>query len=113
MSRHAIPAINPKYSIVVGYDNPMRTLFANVRDEEIEALIDNDPEAVDDPIIFSLGQRYDEIKTVEELKGLIASYAVIQPEILDQLQSDLEAGASHIQSPLQRWGEQISRQLDT
>ncbi|WP_234729388.1 hypothetical protein [Acidocella facilis] len=34
MSRYTIPSFNPRFEIVVGWDWPMRTYFAQVLDNE-------------------------------------------------------------------------------
>lgn|GEM_PF-1061227 len=111
MSRHTIDPINLNYSVVVGYDNPYRSFFANVHDKGIEAQLDNDPELDADPIIIRLGDRYDAIKTVAELKEKLADYAIISPETQQLLQADLEASAYYSATPLQKSMELLSKKV--
>ncbi len=85
MSRHRItqlPEHQTKLHIVVGWDPPLRTFFANVIDVEKD-------EADDDAAtLLMVGCRYDEIPTVTKLQERIAEYAVIPSDLLPVLEQE-------------------------
>ena len=78
MSRYAINS--DKYSIHVGYDQPMRTFFATVEDPNL-------PED-EDSLLLWIGTKYDEIKLVDELQLSIADYTRLNDEIIQNLEAD-------------------------
>ena len=81
MSRYAIPALQSTHAVIVGYDQPLRTFFANVEDLIL------DPE-YHDPYIFQVGQRLRDVPTVEALATALAPYAVLPLDVLRQLRAD-------------------------
>jgi hypothetical protein len=66
MSRHDIPARDSKYTVVVGWDRPMRTYFAHVKDTTLDE---------DEEMVLWVGGLFDEVKTVEALAEAIEGYA--------------------------------------
>jgi hypothetical protein len=61
MSRYSIPAQNPALTVVVGWANPLQTLFAQVFDPSIE-----DEEEAD---LLWIGTALQEITTVAALQA--------------------------------------------
>ncbi len=80
MSRHTIPSFNQRYEIVVGWDWPLRTYFAQVRDNE----------AIDDehPIRVWVGGSFDEVQAPEELREPIAAYGALTDNVFAILRAD-------------------------
>lgn len=80
MSRHEIPAKQPGLTVVVGWDNPMTTFFAQVEDES----------AGDDadPIVLWLGGSRREVLRPEDLVLPLAPFADLTGAHLDQLRAD-------------------------
>ena len=99
MSRYPIAAYDPKYIVVVGWDAPMTTFFAQVEDLTI-----NDEE--NDPIVFWIGDKDMAIPTISQLESEIAPYATISTEIIEQLQADYEQAWAP--SPTQQFARQIA-----
>lgn len=85
MSRHVIPARDPNLIIVVGWDNPLQSFFAQVERPE-------DPEEDDDdPILLWVGATPREVITVEDLTRHLAPYAALPPEVAAQLRQERAA----------------------
>ena len=84
MSRHEIPARDPSLSVVVGWDNPLQTFFAQVARL---AVADDD----DDDMLLWVGAEPREVITVEELARHLAPFADLAPEIAEQLRADRTA----------------------
>jgi hypothetical protein len=97
MSRYRIPAQNPALTVVVGWDNPLQTLFAQVFDPSIE-----DEEEAD---LLWIGTALQEITTVAALQAQLAGWATIPPTIVDRLLRDQQAATPP--TPLQRWAHQL------
>jgi hypothetical protein len=93
MSRYRIPAQNPALTVVVGWDNPLQTLFAQVFDPSIE-----DEEEAD---LLWIGTALQEITTVAALQAQLAGWATIPADIVDRLTRDQHAATPP--TPLQRW----------
>lgn len=68
-----------KHDIVVGWDNPMQTLFGQVFDREDD----------DDPAEW-IGINHDEIKYVDDLQKRLQPYAVLPALVVASLQKDLD-----------------------
>lgn len=82
MSRYSIPVHDPAtYVGFAGYDPPLQTFFATI------ALHDSLVKDDTDSIILWVGAGY-RIHTVEELADAIKEYAVIHPDLQDQLRAD-------------------------
>lgn len=81
MSRHDVPSLRAGYCIVVGWDRPMRTYFAQVRRDDAED--DSEPNTV------WLGGEFDEYPDEPAaMAGPLAGWAVLTPELLAQLRRD-------------------------
>ena len=84
MSRYQIPGKNPKHNVVLGWDNPLQTFFADV--------FDNDE---DNDCIFTVGcapswMDNHEVKDLVTLQKLLAPYANIPQTIRLSLQQDYD-----------------------
>jgi hypothetical protein len=97
MSRYSIPAQNPALTVVVGWDNPLQTLFAQVFDPSIE-----DEEEAD---LLWIGTALQEITTVAALQAQLVGWATIPADIVDRLLHDQHAATPP--TPLQRWAHQL------
>ena len=83
MSRHSIPSKDPNHTVVIGWDAPLQTFFAQV-DREVETDDDDtDPESIVDE-----GNRYRQHPTLDKLLTLVAPYAVVPEATKLQLAND-------------------------
>jgi hypothetical protein len=81
MSRYKFEGNRPEFSIVVGWDNPLGSYFAQVWDGgELE----------EGNLRLWVGAGADKVPTVEALAGLVASYGIIPAEVLARLEADYE-----------------------
>ena len=94
-SRHEIPARQPGWCVVVGWDNPMMTFFAEV--ERIQAADD-----ARDPTLLWLGSSPGEVARPEDLAGPLAPYAELTAEHIAELRADRAADADRGPTALQR-----------
>jgi hypothetical protein len=99
-SRRSIPARAPDLTVVVGWDNPLSTFFAQV--ERVQD--DNDPR---DPILLWIGRGLGEVTQAEQLAGPLAPYAELTSELVKQLRADRAADADRGPSVLQRMARSI------
>lgn len=99
-SRRSIPARAPGLTVVVGWDNPLSTFFAQV--ERIQN--DDDPR---DPILLWIGGESGEVAQAEELAGPLAPYAELTAELVEQLRAARAADADRGPSVLQRTARSI------
>ena len=97
MSRYSIPAQQPGLTVIVGWDNPLCTLFAQVFDPSIE----EDADAC----LLWIGTAPEAIPTVAALQAQLASWATIPPDIVAHLRRDQHAATPP--TPLQRWAHQL------
>ncbi len=97
MSRSRIPAQDPRLTVIVGWDNPLVTFFAQVFNPSIE----DDAEAD----LLWIGTALWEIPTVAALQAQLADWATIPPAIVDRLTHDQQAAT--LPTPLQRWALQF------
>jgi hypothetical protein len=97
MSRYRIPAQHPPLTVIVGWDNPLQTLFAQVFDPSIE-----DDE---DAYLVWIGTALQDITTVAALQAQLAGWATIPADIVAQLTRDQQAATPP--TPLQRWAHQL------
>ncbi|GAB0119878.1 hypothetical protein [Acidisoma sp. 7E03] len=96
MSRHVIPARDPSLSIVVGWDNPLQSFFAQVERAE-------DPEEDDDdPILLWVGAAPREVITVEDLARHMAPYAGLPADVAEQLRRDRASMLGHTPTAIQQ-----------
>lgn len=95
MSRHAIPARLPGFTVAVGWDNPLQTFFGTVlRDQEVD-----DPR---DPVVLWLGASADEVRRAEDLVAPLAPHAELTAVHVALLRADRAAALDRGPSPLQR-----------
>ena len=80
MSRYTITPFDPRFEIVVGWDWPMRTYFAQV--------LDIDTIEREDRIRVWIGTSFDEIKTPEVLSAPLSAYGNISDDIIQALRDD-------------------------
>ena len=97
MSRYSIPAQNPALTVVVGWDNPLVTFFAQIFNPSIA---DDD-----DACVLWIGTAPEAIPTVAALQAQLAGWAAIPPDIADRLTRDQQAATPP--TPLQRWAHQL------
>jgi len=97
MSRYSIPAQQPGLTVIVGWDNPLCTLFAQVFDPSIE-----DDEAA---CLLWIGTAPGAIPTVAALQAQLAGWAMIPPDIMARLVRDQQAATPP--TLLQRWAHQL------
>ena len=97
MSRYSIPAQQPGLTVIVGWDNPLCTLFAQVFDPSI---------AEDaDACLLWIGTAPGAIPTVAALQAQLAGWATIPPAIVDRLIRDQQAATPT--TLLQQWAHQL------
>ncbi|MGH7152977.1 MAG: hypothetical protein ACREF3_03535 [Acetobacteraceae bacterium] len=84
MSRHQIPAHAPGLSVVVRWDNPLSTHFAQVLREQD----DNDER---DPVVFWVGGVAGKVLRAEDLVQPLAPYAELTDDVIVQLRVDRAA----------------------
>ena len=97
MSRYSVPAQQPGLTVIVGWDNPLCTLFAQVFDPSVE-----DDEAA---CLLWIGTAPGAIPTVAALQAQLAGWAAIPHAILDYLIRDQHAATPL--TPLQQWAHQL------
>jgi hypothetical protein len=76
MSRYPIPAYDPNYFVVVGWDAPLTTFFAQVEDLTID-----DKQAA---LLLWIGDSDLAIPTINQLQAEIAPYATIPAERMSE-----------------------------
>jgi hypothetical protein len=86
MSRYPIEAKDPKYAVVVGWDNPLQTFFGQVIDKTSDR---------DWDLKLWAGTNPREIGSIAELQDRLKEYAVIPKEVQNALAFD--------QGPLEHW----------
>lgn len=94
MSRHEIPAKRPGFTVIVGWDNPMMTFFAQVEDEAAGE--------DDDPVVLWLGGHHREVLRPEDLAAPLAPYADLMATHIEQLRADRAGDADRGPTALQR-----------
>jgi len=97
MSRHSVQPLNPDHTVIVGWDDPLETFFAQVWDNSIE-LSEDDEE--DKQLVFMVGYVGKEVPTIEKLQEVLQPFAHITDEINQQLQRDYKNRSEP--SPLQQ-----------
>ena len=96
MSRYSISPQHPGLTVIVGWDNPLQTLFAQVCDPSCK-----DEE---DAYLLWIGTAPGAIATVAALQAQLTGWATIPPAILDCLTRDQHAATPP--TPLQQWALQ-------
>lgn len=74
MSRFAYQGKESYWTIIVGWDNPLRTFFAQVWDERDDWESDPWP-------TFWVGTRIEEVLTLEHLDSLLAPFGEVPTEL--------------------------------
>jgi hypothetical protein len=97
MSRYHFPTPDPRFTAVVGWDNPLTTFFAQI----FNASIEDDDEAC----VLWIGTAPEAIPTVAALQAQLAGWATIPPDIVDRLTRDQQAATPP--TPLQQWAHQL------
>ena len=97
MSRSHFPAQDPRLTVVVGWDNPLATFFAQV----VSPAIEED----DDAVILWIGTAPQAIPTVAALQAQLAGWATLPAALVAQLTREQQAATPP--TPLQRWALQI------
>jgi len=97
MSRYRIPAQDPALTVIVGWDNPLVTFFAQAFDPSIEDEAEAD--------LLWIGTTLREIPTVAALQAQLADWATIPPDIVARLTRDQQTAT--LPTPLQRWALQL------
>lgn len=87
MSRHEIPARNPAHKVIVGWDHPMLTYFAQVIDRAKEDSGD------DDKMVLWVGTNFQELYEIDHLARAVRKYADLPAEIGAKLYGDKDDGA--------------------
>jgi hypothetical protein len=82
MSRHEITAFDPLNTVIVGWDPPLQTFFAQVKSTLLE---ETDP---DDPFLLWIGCSLREIYSVDGLVGPLRPYAKLDAETCKALYED-------------------------
>ena len=102
MSRHTVPSKSSGSTVVVGWDNPLQSYFAQVIREREVADGDDDY----DPVLLWLGTSHHEHLNPDSLVEPLRPYADLDQELLAQLRSNRAEAAerkpSHLQSEMQR-----------
>lgn len=86
MSRHEIPARDPRHKIIVGWDHPMQTFFLQVIDRQLE------DDGADEKFIRWEGCSLREIYEVDQLGRRMARYADLTAEMGTTLYGDKDEG---------------------
>ena len=86
MSRHEVPALDPLNTVIVGWDHPLRTFFAQVKSKLLEK---TNP---DDPFLLWIGCSLREIYEIEDLAHALRQYAFLDANIRTKLYGDKDAG---------------------
>jgi hypothetical protein len=97
MSRYRITAQNPALTVIVGWDNPLQTFFAQAFDPSVEDEAEAD--------LLWIGTALQDIPTVAALQAQLTGWATIPPAIVARLTGDQQAATPP--TPLQRWALQF------
>ena len=103
MSRYNIPSQNPALTIIIGWDNPLQTFFAQAFDPSVEDEAEAD--------LLWIGTAFQEIPTVAALQAQLTGWATIPPAIEERLTCDQQAATPP--TPLQRWALQLLSDVGT
>ncbi len=93
-SRRTIPSHKPGLAVIVGWDNPMSTYFAQVTptSEDVD----------DEDLVLWIGTRPEEIGRLDDLVAPLAPFATLLPAMFEQLKADRLADIDRGPTPLQR-----------
>lgn len=82
MSRHEIEAFDPLNTVIVGWDPPLQTFFAQVKSSLLEK---TDP---DDPFVLWVGCFHGELYDVDGLVDALRPFAKVEADIREALLAD-------------------------
>lgn len=99
MSRHDVPACAPDLTVVVGWDGPLQSFFAQVHRRV--------PCTGQSKVVLWIGTHWEEIPDAARLATLLAPFAEISDRQLIQLRAD-QAGSS-APTPLQLMMGRLTR----
>ena len=102
MSRYEIPARDPNLRVVVGWDNPLKTFFAQVIRPAPIYDDENDDEDEDESMLLWVGTEPCAVVTVDDLATHLAPFADLASDIVNQLRADGIAGRVQPLGPLQK-----------
>lgn len=91
MSRHDVPTRDERYAVVVGWDPPLQTFFAQV--------LERSREHDDDTMVAWVGTARGEIPTVEGLAEQLSPYASLPADLQDTLQA--ESAEPRVERPME------------
>ena len=86
MSRHEVAAKDPRHKVIVGWDHPMLTFFAQVIDRAKEEA------GKDEKFVLWIGASYREIYEIDELAARLHRYAALPAELRAALYGDKDDG---------------------
>lgn len=95
MSRRSIPARTAGFTVVVGWDNPLATFFAQV-------LRNSGTKGRRHPVVFWTGGEPGEVALPEDLSLPLAPYADLDAATIALLREDRAECADRGATPLQR-----------
>lgn len=84
MSRHHLVALNPAHEVVVGWDRPLRTFFAQVTNVAAD-------EASDERTVLWIGCATEAVSDPALAVHALQPYAVIPADLVQTLQGDWSA----------------------
>ena len=82
MSRYTIPPDDRRFQVIVGWDDPLTTFFAQVFALTVDA------EEDDTACVLWVGGDLQALTTVAAVQAALQAYATMSPEIVARLQHD-------------------------
>jgi len=82
MSRYTIPPNDRRFQVIVGWDAPLTTFFAQVFDMTVDA------EEDDTACVLWVGADLQALTTVAAVQDALQAYATIAPDVAARLQHD-------------------------
>jgi hypothetical protein len=86
MSRHELTPRDPAHKVIVGWDHPLQTFFAQVIDRAKEAA------GQEEKFVLWRGCKLREIYEVGKLGAIVGHYAFFTPEMQATLYGDKDEG---------------------
>lgn len=93
MSRHEVAGKDPALEIVVGWDNPLQTFFAQV--------LRPGPDDEDGRVLLWLGTAWQECPTPDAMVAAVGAFAEVGEELLSRLRLDRAEATQERPSALQ------------
>ena len=95
MSRHEVKSVETgRFTVIVGWDNPLQTYFAQVWDVKLQ-------DENDEGCVFWVGTHPGSVRRVSDLARVISGYAALPEDLARQLEQ--EQAESEPPTPLQQW----------